>query len=354
MSLQGVVPKRATPRPPGEHTAMPRWVEALLRIPLVAKLAGANAIIVIAAWIAASTTHGDSAHDAELLRILAIAVSGALVANVTLVTLALRPLADLERTASRVWRGDLDARVPPSLLADRDLTRIGATINVLLDGLTADRARMRMLAAEVIRAGDRERAHIARELHDSAAQSIAALNYQLAAAVRDANDPTLSERLAAIREAGAQVLEEVRVLAQTVHPRVLDDLGLAAGLRNLARELQARSKAPIVVDIDPDAANIPAALGTVLYRVAQDALNNAILHAAATRITINLSRQHDRIVLEVADDGRGFDAEEAERRRAGLGLFTMRERVALVDGEFTLHSAPRAGTRVRASLPLGA
>src|SRR5207253_409643 len=128
-------------------------------------------------------------------------------------------------------------RVGSSAVADRAMKRIGTTFNLLLAGLVADRTRMRALATAVIDAGDRERASLARELHDSTAQQLAALVLQLSAAARETADPTVAERLDTMREQAKATLEEVRLLSHTVHPRVLDDLGLAAALRKLGREL---------------------------------------------------------------------------------------------------------------------
>lgn len=355
----GPLLQRGTGRASGVAASrVPRWLQALLRAPLAGKLAGANAVIVMAATAAALAVHGTAAAaDQRVLLILGLALSGSLVVNVTLVVIALRPLGDLEATAARVWQGDLDARVPQSLLADVHLARIGGTLNVLLDGLTSDRARMRRLAAEVISAGDRERAHIARELHDSAAQSLAALVYQLSAMERELGeaqiaDPGVAERLASIKEMASAVLEEVRLLAHTVHPRVLDDLGLPAALKKLAREVERSTGVAVSVTAEDEARTVPATLASVLYRVAQESVNNAVRHGAPANVTLTLRLAASEVSLEVEDNGRGFDADAAERRRPGMGLFTMRERVALVNGQFHIASRPGHGTRITAILPL--
>jgi signal transduction histidine kinase len=289
--------------------------------------------------------------------ILGLALGGSLIVNVTLVVIALRPLGDLEATAARIWQGDFDARVPTSLLADAHVARIGGTLNVLLDGLTSDRARMRRLAAEVISAGDRERAHIARELHDSAAQSLAALVYQLSAAERElaegeSESAEMAERLGGIKELATAVLEEVRLLAHTVHPRVLDDLGLPAALRRLGREVGASTRVRVNISAPEEASAVPPTLASVLYRIAQEAINNAVRHAAPTDVDVRLVVNATHAMLEVSDNGRGFDVGEAERRRPGMGLFTMHERVSLVNGAFAIDSKPGRGTKVLATLPL--
>jgi signal transduction histidine kinase len=238
--------------------------------------------------------------------------------------------------------------------------------NILLDGLVADRARTRRLAAEIIDAGDRERAAISRELHDSAAQSLAALAMQLGVAGRSIDDAplgTVHEHIEAARLLANNTLEDIRMLAHTMHPRVLDDLGLIAALRRLARETTDRTTgyatsmddATVAVDVEvmegADSA-LPSPVNSVLYRVAQEAVQNARKHAAPKYIVIRLRRDAKSVTLEVTDDGRGFDPAIEHREGIGIGLFTMRERVVLLDGEFRVNSKPGGGTSVVASIPL--
>jgi signal transduction histidine kinase len=284
--------------------------------------------------------------------VLALGVALALVAFVLLAVIALRPLRGIEAVSSRVRRGDFGARVAESAVADPDLARVGTMVNRLLDELTADRAHMRMLASTIIEAGDRERAALARELHDSTAQQLAALAMELSAAARDCVDPECTRRLQHARELVGATLEEVRLLAHTVHPRVLDDLGLPAALRKLARETEEGGQLDIEVAADGDSEALPPTQAATLYRVAQAAIHNVRRHASARRAALRLSTNRDCARLEIADDGRGFDVVEAQQRRPGMGLFTMRERVALVGGSFEVRSALGAGTRVIVEVPL--
>jgi signal transduction histidine kinase len=235
-------------------------------------------------------------------------------------------------------------------VADDEVLRVGTMFNKLLDGLSADRARMRLLAEEVVAVGDRERAALARELHDSTAQRMAALLLQLSSAARDARDPELAERLGELRNAAEALTEDVRLLASSVHPRVLDDLGLLAAVRKLARDTMRTAK--VAVDVTaPDALELPHAIAAVLYRVAQEAVRNATAHAKARSIQVTVQRGDGVVAIKVADDGGGFDVPDALRRRPGMGLFTMRERVSLVDGTFEIKSDSR-GTMVAATIPL--
>ena len=316
-----------------------------LRAPLLVKLVGANlfAVVVLGlVWLA----HPDTAVTPRLLAGVAVL----LVVHFTLLIVALRPVRDLEKVAARVWHGDYGARVETSAVADQRTLRVGAMFNLLLDGLAADRARMRALADEVIQISDRERAALARELHDSTAQRLAALLFELSAAARDCNDPALRERLFMARDTAQELTDEVRRLAQTVHPRV-NGLGLVAALRKLARDYSRGTGVDIDVAAPRSADDIPHRIAAVLYRVAQEAVRNAVTHAAAHRVQVTLHVGREDAAVEIHDDGSGFDLADAEQRRPGMGLFTMRERVALVDGRFGLHTAPGNGTTVVATVP---
>lgn len=343
------------------HEHVP-WGVRLLRVPLLAKLLGANALLLIVASGTAMLVHNRSLGTASVALVVGAALLGAVALNIVLVAVAVRPLHVLEATVDAVWHGDLDARVPASRLADRDVARVGRLFNILLDGLLADRARARRLAAELIHAGDVERATISRELHDSAAQSLAALVMQLSVASQAAPSAprdALQQRLEGARLLATTVLEEIRLLAHTMHPRLLDELGLLAALRRLARETTAhgagRARQAVAVDVragDGSDAGLPSEMASVLYRVAQEAVQNAWRHAHATRIEIRLSQDGAVARLEVTDDGVGFEPALATAEGTGIGLFTMRERVALVDGTLQITSARGGGTTVRATVPL--
>lgn len=321
---------------------------AALRVPLLVKLVGAN-VVVVAVLVLLALRDGGVWN--AMFAVGIVAVMGIYLA---LVFVALRPIRDLDEVASRVWSGDFGVRVKRSPVADQDVLRVGSMFNILLDSLVADRAEMRALAADVIEAGDVERAALARELHDSTAQRLAALLLQLSAAARDCTDPALAQRLAAARDAAHELTEEVRLLSQTVHPRVLDDLGLVPALRKLARDSTNGTGIDVDVEARPDPSVLPSNIASVLYRVAQEAIRNAVLHASARRIRIVLQTDATAARLEVYDDGVGFDVDEVERSRRNPrgGLLSIRERVALVDGGIEVKSAPRGGTTIVATVPL--
>jgi signal transduction histidine kinase len=326
-------------------------LRGVLSVPLLGKLAGANLLIVLSALIGVAVERRFHL-PGSAVSVLGVALGLSLLVNLGLVYVALRPLSDLESAAARVSAGNLEARVPSSMLADRDMARIGTTLNTVLDRLTEDRAGLRRLAAQVISAQDEERARVARELHDSTAQTLTAVMLQLGAAAHESNSPELDESFVTMRELVADALEEVRSLSHTMHPRVLDDLGLAAALEWLARQTRTQEQIDVRVVAEDDGSQIPAPVASVLYRIAQEALRNAARHAEARHVELRVSRTADAATLEVVDDGRGFDVKGAEERRPGMGLFSMRERVGLVNGRLTVTSAPARGTHVTATIPL--
>jgi signal transduction histidine kinase len=334
-------------RDQGGATASASPLDRLLAVPLVGKLVGANSLLVVVAAIAIGRRGW--LDEAGVVTVVALVASFAV--NVFLVWLALRPLSGLETMASRVHDGDYAARVPPSRLADRDMRRVGETLNELVDRLTGDRARMRDLAVQVIRAQDEERARVARELHDSTAQTLAAVLLHLRAVPSEHLDPAATAKLAVVRDSVADALEEVRTMAHQMYPRILDDLGLGAALQRLASRAEDATGTPVRFEDECLGASLPREVASVLYRVAQEALGNALSHSSASSVGLRVAVDDRAASIEVTDDGRGFDP--ADRTRSGMGTFTMRERVALVNGTLEIESAPGVGTRVRARVPLG-
>lgn len=332
-------------------TGPPRWLRRLLRAPLGVKLAGTSAIIITSASALMLRLHGVSAYSGEELAILVLSLGASLALTLVLVGLALRPLRDVEATADRVLGGDLAARVAPSFLADDEIRRVGRALNLLLDGLTADRVRLQRLAELVIRAQDEERARIARELHDSTAQTLAALQMQLAAARRAPSGTTTAEELAELHRLARVAVEEVRTLSHNIYPRVLDDLGLGAALEWLAR--RARDATGIIVQVEVgQLPRLRKEVSAVLYHLAQEGMRNALRHARPSTVALRLTADADDVTIRITDDGAGFDVEEAEQRRPGMGLFSMRERVSLVNGRLAISSTVGRGTTLTAAIPV--
>lgn len=232
-------------------------------------------------------------------------------------------------------------------MADRELMHLSTTINEMLDSLAAGRERMRKLGAEVVYAEERERAQVARELHDSVGQTLAAATFQMAAVAHEIGDHSASARLAGVRELLRTALEEIRNVSRSLHPRVAADLGLPTALEALGDATQQRSLIDVQVTVDIAGVTIPSALAATMYRVAQEALRNVERHADAGRATVSLRARPGYVELEVKDDGRGFEGPK-EQKRAESGLATIRERLSLAGGELHIDTTGDRGTRVTA------
>lgn len=324
---------------------IPPWLRVILGIPLELKLLGANLIILAVALL---TLFGPvSPHVGRLTDVYVVvsALAFGAIVNFALVRLALRPIKTLEHVAQRVSEGRLAERVPASIVADHELTQLSTTINEMLDNLAAGRDRMRKLGAEVVYAEERERAQVARELHDSIGQTLAAASFQITAAAHEIGSHEASSRLAEVRELLRTALEEIRNISRSLHPRVTTDLGLPSALEALGDATRQRSLVDVRVNTDISEVVIPAALSATLYRVAQEALRNVEKHADACHATVSLRARPGYVELEVSDDGCGFEG-SLEKKRGDSGFATMRERLSLAGGELHIDTARDRGTRV--------
>jgi two-component system sensor histidine kinase UhpB len=356
MSTQPESPAEPAPAAP----RLPGVARALLRVPLFYKILIANAALVLigtvfgSAVTSAYVRRSPERSTVELVGVLAvIGIAVTLAVNALILWLALRPLDQLERTAARVQKGDLDCRVPASPVADRELERLTRTFNAMLDNLAAYRERLREVAARALGAAEEERKRIARELHDETAQMLAALLIRIRV-VRGARDAAATDALLEdMRAEVGQALEGIRRFARGLRPPALDELGLVPAIESHVRYLAEIARLDITVDADELGHGLPPEAELALYRIVQESLSNVVRHAGATRAAVRIAREPDRVVVTVDDDGRGFDPAEVAAREPGrLGLFGMSERAIYLGGRAEVTSTPGAGTRVRAEVPL--
>lgn len=265
-----------------------------------------------------------------------------------------RAAGGAERWMHWAARGLFDARgaLAEIQAVGRDVTELRRA----MDELGAARERLRGLSRRLLEVQEAERRSLARELHDDIGQALTALKLNLEALARARDGTHLAERVAEALDTVRHTIERVRQLSLNLRPLQLDDLGLAAALRShLDRQAGLARLAPhIEIEVGP--AKIAAEVETACFRVAQEAINNIVRHAAAGSIWLRLFVSGERLALSVRDDGRGFDVAAAQRRAAAgesLGVVSMEERVALVGGSLQIHSAPGQGTVVVASFPLG-
>ena len=227
-----------------------------------------------------------------------------------------------------------------------------------LEALRQSERQLRILSSKLIEAHENERKRIAHELHDSIGASLTAVKFGLERELRraksgDANlDESFVEQLAETVEI---TIKDVKRIYGNLRPLVLDDLGVVPAVRSLIRqfsEVQPQIHCNQVFAVEE--AGIPDSLKIVIYRVCQEALNNISKHSGATEVELSLARKRDTIALFIRDNGRGFDLRNItpEANRTGLGLESMKDRVELSSGSFTIISNKAKGTTIKCVWPL--
>jgi two-component system NarL family sensor kinase len=201
-------------------------------------------------------------------------------------------------------------------------------------------------------AQESERRRVAGELHDGVSQVLVSCLYRLHAA-GNATGRKRALSLAAARKGVADSLQEIRLISHGLRPKILDDLGLYAALRDLVREFEQRTKIAVTLLLPKSKRRLAENLELVFFRVTQEALINIERHARAQWAEIGIVRRGENMCLVVRDNGRGFSTESGLRRSSmGLGLNSMRERAEQVGGTFDLSSVVGQGTVISVNLPL--
>lgn len=246
------------------------------------------------------------------------------------------------------------ARLAPAVrraLAERDERQQHLATSRALE---LSQERLRALSRRLLEVQEDERRRLARDLHDDIGQALTALKIQLESLAR-APGGGVSDRLHECAATTAHALERVRQLSLSLRPLQLDDLGLAAALRShLDRQASLGGLTPHF-DATQAPASVSPEIETACFRVAQEAINNVLRHAAARNLWVRLFSDAGRLALSVRDDGAGFDLDAARRRAAAggsLGVVSMEERVAQTGGSFDLQTAPGRGTEMLATFPV--
>lgn len=224
------------------------------------------------------------------------------------------------------------------------LQRLATEQDKLTRKLIDGEQRVRGLAKSVWSVQEEERKRIARELHDGIGQTITALKLRLMSMPK-------SEAQAEALQITEIALSEARQLARLLRPAILDDLGLIAALQWIAQLTQEQSSSQISLRVSGLEDRLPPDVETLLFRITQEALTNALKHSQASVIDIRLSSESGRVFLSVADNGIGFDIEAAHSPHGNsFGLRSMRDRVELFHGDIRINSSPNCGTEILVQL----
>ena len=212
---------------------------------------------------------------------------------------------------------------------------------------------LRTLSGRLLQAQDEERRRIARELHDSAGQLVAALNMNLVPVQAEASK--LGEPFAKSVEESLELVEqlsqELRTISHLLHPPMLDEAGLEFALQWLVEGFGQRSKIQVTFEAAPELGRLSREVETTIFRIVQEALTNIHRHSGSRTATVRLNRDAEHVCVEIEDQGKGLP-QGAARKRPGVGIQGMRERVRQLGGSLDLASEPGMGTIVRATLPI--
>lgn len=216
--------------------------------------------------------------------------------------------------------------------------------------LAQSRHELERLSSRLVDAQEEERRAISRELHDEVGQSLGALLVDMGRLSTNLPSDTseIRERIDHMKSLTERTVGTVRDIALLLRPSMLDDLGLVAALEWQGREVSRRSDMEVTVESASVSDDLPDEYKICVYRLVQEALNNAVRHSKARYAKVRVAGGPSGIEIEVSDDGRGFDPE----RSRGLGILGMEERVKRLGGSLAVKSAPGQGTVVKAELPL--
>ena len=238
---------------------------------------------------------------------------------------------------------------PDAMLALESFAASAATAITATQAIENEKSRLAIASSE------RERQRWARELHDETLQELGALKVMHESALQIDDDEAMRAALRRSNDQVENLIGGLQELITELRPAALDQLGTGAALDALVDRVRARGELEIDLDVDlayeggREPTRHAPELEATLYRTVQEALNNAIKHAGATRARIRVEETNGKVTATVEDDGRGFDPEAAHE---GFGLLGMRERVALAGGELEIGTRSEGGTRVTATMPV--
>jgi signal transduction histidine kinase len=217
--------------------------------------------------------------------------------------------------------------------------------------LKQSESRLQDLSRHLITAQEEERKRIARDLHDDFSQRLALLRIEIGLAAEEQQGQTSIDRarLSNLCSTVDDLTEDIRLLSHSLHSSKLQYLGLKAALKDLCGQIAKGHPMSVEFQGDDLGQTVPAEVALCLYRVAQEALNNAVKYSGASRVVVALSNGGSRVGMRITDSGKGFDPSRAS---GGLGLASMYERLRLVNGELRVSSKPGRGTELIAQVIL--
>jgi signal transduction histidine kinase len=255
-----------------------------------------------------------------------------------------QPLRELGLRAYQIGQGQFDAAAK-GVGGLKEIEDLRVALNDMAGQLQGYQAALHDYLRKVTQAQEEERARLGRELHDETVQALIALSHKAQMVQRhlERSSPETRQHITELRQMLAQDIDEVRRFSRALHPHYLEELGLVTALETLAREAGAQ------FSLSGQAAEMKAEKELAVYRIAQEALNNARRHAQADNIRVELEFEQNQVTLRVCDDGVGFvpPSQLSDLTRTGhFGVIGMRERAQLVDGRLNMISSSGKGTTI--------
>ncbi len=256
---------------------------------------------------------------------------------------------EAERAARKEREDEIEARKQTETL----LRQTQSEMEAIIDDRTS---QLRQLSARVISLQDEERRRIARELHDSAGQYLAAIEMNLSGLKNSSIEEPWARQISDSLELANRCTSEIRTISYLLHPPLLDEMGLASALGWYVEGFSERSGIRVELDVPKSLGRLPRETETVLFRVVQQSLANIHRHSGSHVAKIRMEADAESVLVEICDEGRGISPEtlkgfEAGKRLIGVGIAGMRERVRVMGGHFSVRS-DKDGTTVEVRLPL--
>jgi len=264
-----------------------------------------------------------------------------------------QPLKLLEESSLKIAGGSFSQRV--AVKSGDEVGKVAEAFNKMAAVVEARDGQLRRLSHRVIEAQEEERRRISLELHDGVGQILVSAKIAL-----ELGSKAEGERRSNLMQEAANQLEtaidELHILSENLRPTVLDDLGIVRALEWLAMSVGESAGLEVTCHLDDSGVHLNKTSEVAAYRFVQEALNNVVKHANATRVVLGLYHIGDKLILSVKDNGVGFSLDKSaayeDKARVSLGLSGMQERLALIGGDLAVVSVPESGSVLLAELPL--
>lgn len=215
------------------------------------------------------------------------------------------------------------------------------------------REELKNLTAQLFHSQEWERRRISRELHDEVGQALTGINFLLDSTEKEMkHSPQSRENILEVKKQINHTYQEMRRISHCLHPSLLHDLGLEAALENYFRIKSEQCDLSIDFSLSGLDARMPEDFEIALYRISQEAFTNCLNHAKATQFVLSIVRYGDNVLFMAKDNGVGFDYNNNKELKNALGILSMRERVAVLNGTFSLDTSPGQGLRIQIELPI--